>query len=79
MKYREFVYAGEPVPAFDERECAAFFLHVQEAILFSLEKQKLLTPSQRKRAALLLAENIDGNREEFYKDISGGCEIVDPR
>ena len=67
MKHREFVYAGEPVPAFDERECAAFFLHVQEAILFSLEKQKLLTPSQRKRAALLLAEILTRTEKNFIK------------
>lgn len=62
MKHREFVYAGEPIPELDERECAAFFLQVQEAVLFFLEEQRLLTPSQRERASLLLAENSSANR-----------------
>lgn len=48
MKYREFVYVGEPVPELKEKEYAEFFMNVQNAILLSLEKRKLLTHSQQK-------------------------------
>ncbi len=46
MKCREFVYVGEPVPQITEQEYAAFYLQFQKSILASLEKRKLLTPSQ---------------------------------
>lgn len=49
MKHREFVYAGEPGPELAGQEYAAFLMNVQKAILFSLERRKLLTPSQRQR------------------------------
>ncbi len=59
MKHREFIYAGGPVPELNEQARAAFFLRVQEAVLFSLEEQKLLTASQRERAAFLLNEKAE--------------------
>ena len=46
MKYREFVYVGEPAPQMIEQEYAAFYLQFQKAILASLEKIKFLTRSQ---------------------------------
>lgn len=47
MKHREFVYTGEPLPRLDEPEYAAFLTEIQKAIFWSLEKRKLLTPTQR--------------------------------
>lgn len=54
MKHREFRYAGESVPELNEREHAAFFMNFQRSILLSLEKQNLLTASQRERCLLEL-------------------------
>ena len=44
---QEFVYTGEPMPRLDEPEYAAFLTEIQKAIFWSLEKRKLLTPTQR--------------------------------
>ena len=49
LKYREFVYVGEPAPQITEQKYAAFYLQFQKAILASLEKKKLLTHSQYSR------------------------------
>ncbi len=49
MQHREFVYTGEPFPKLDDPEYAAFLTEVQKAILWSLEKRKLLTPTQREQ------------------------------
>ncbi len=54
MKHREFIYVGEPVPELNEREHAAFLMHIQRSILVSLEKRNLLTASQRERCLLEL-------------------------
>jgi len=52
--HREFVYVGDPAPEINEQEHAAFLLNMQRAILFSLEKRKLLTASQRDRCIDML-------------------------
>lgn len=49
MKHRDFVYVGDPVPVFNEREHGAFLMNVQRAIIFSLEQRELLTAVQRDR------------------------------
>lgn len=49
MKRREFIYVGEPSPEITEQEYSEFYLHLQKAILASLEKRKLLTHSQYSR------------------------------
>lgn len=54
MKHREFIYVGDPVPELNEREHAAFLMNIQKSILFSLEKRRLLTSSQRERCLLEL-------------------------
>ncbi len=54
MKHREFIYVGEPIPELNERKHAAFLVNIQKAILLSLEKQNLLTVSQRERCLLEL-------------------------
>lgn len=49
MKYREFIYVGDPIPELNEREHAAFLMNIQKSILLSLEKRNLLTPAQCER------------------------------
>ena len=49
MKYTEYVYTGAPIPQISEQEHTAFFMNIQRAILFSLEKRNLLTRSQREK------------------------------
>lgn len=49
MKYREFIYDGEPAPQITEQEHAAFYLQFQKSILDSLKKRELLTYAQYKR------------------------------
>ena len=49
LKHREFIYVGNPIPDLDQPEHADFLLNVQKAILYSLEKRKFLTLSQRLR------------------------------
>ena len=49
MKYREFIYIGEPVLQITEQEYAAFYLQFQKSILASLKKRELLTYSQYSR------------------------------
>ena len=48
-KYKEYIYAGEPVPELDVQEHAEFFTLMQKAVLYSLEKRNLLSKSQRDR------------------------------
>lgn len=54
MKYREFIYVGDPIPELDTQEYAAFYFHFQKAILASLQKRNLLTDAQWKRCVALL-------------------------
>lgn len=51
MRYREFIYVGEPVPNITEQEYTAFLLQFQKAILASLEKRELIDHSQYVRCA----------------------------
>lgn len=55
-KHREFIYVGDPVPQINEQEHEAFFIHVQQSILLSLEKRDLLTHSQYERCTAKLEE-----------------------
>ncbi|MEY8391910.1 hypothetical protein AALA98_11160 [Lachnospiraceae bacterium 45-W7] len=64
MKYREFVYVGEPVPELNEQEHAAFFMHFQKSILISLEKRGLLSASQRERCLLELEKQHSLNQKK---------------
>ena len=54
LKHREFVYVGNPIPAFNEQEHTEFLMNVQKSVLLSLEQRKLLTPSQRERCLVEL-------------------------
>lgn len=63
MKYREFVYVGEPVPELNEREHAAFLVNIQKSILLSLEKRNLLTTSQRERCLIELEKRYNNRRQ----------------
>lgn len=49
MKPKQYVYAGEPVPDLNEAKYTQFRLHLEESILFSLEKRNLLTHAQFER------------------------------
>ena len=49
MKPKEYVYVGEPVPDLMEPQYSEFLLHLQKSILYSLEKQNLLTHVQEER------------------------------
>ncbi len=49
MTHCHYLYTGEAVPELRKKENAAFFLNLQKAVLYSLEKRKLLTPTQRER------------------------------
>lgn len=43
MKFREFIYTGEPVPQITETEHLAFYLLFQKALLAALNQRGLLT------------------------------------
>lgn len=49
MKYREFIFSGEPSRKITAQEYPAFCLQFQKAVLASLEKRNLLTPPQYNR------------------------------
>ncbi len=63
MKHREFVYVGDPVPELNEQEHAAFFMNIQRSVILSLEKRKLLTPSQRERCLATLEKQYSQNQK----------------
>ena len=46
MKPRKYVYIGERVPDLNAPEYMEFLLHLQESVLYALEKRNLLTHSQ---------------------------------
>lgn len=63
--YREFIYAGDPVPVLNEQEHAAFLMHIQRSVIFSLEKRELLTASQRERClAELEKQHIQNQKKQ---------------
>lgn len=66
MKHREFIYTGEPIKELNKQEHAAFLMHLQKSVLFSLEKRNLLTTSQRERCFLALQKeyNSDNTKKE---------------
>lgn len=76
MNHREFVYAGEPVPELNEREHAAFFLNMQKAVIWSLEKRNLLTAAQRecclmeleKQYNFIQKKKLGGRKERAHGD-----------
>lgn len=47
MSQKNYVFMGEPIPPLTRQTHAAFLLLLQEAVLYSLEKQNLLTATQR--------------------------------
>lgn len=49
MSHHDYIYAGDPIPELSEKESASFFLNLQKAIIYSLEKRSLLTSAQRSR------------------------------
>ncbi len=65
MKHREFSCTGEAVSELDEKECAAFILNFQKAVLLSLEKRKLLTASQRERCVAALDKQETYGKENL--------------
>ena len=64
MKYREFVYVGDPVPELNEQEHAAFLMNIQRSVILSLEKRNLLTPSQRERCLVELEKQYSQNQKK---------------
>lgn len=76
MQAREFVYTGEPVPELNVREHAAFLMNLQKAILFSLEKRKLMTPSQRERCILMLEEQFRNGKGSLSPKIKKHIKIA---
>ena len=69
MKYREFVYVGEPAPQITEHEHAAFYLQFQKSILASLKKRELLTHSQYDRC-------IEEIEKQFSKNNHSQAETL---
>ena len=49
MKHKEYVYIGGPIPELHFQEPAQFLIHLEKAILYSLEKRSLINRSQRDR------------------------------
>ena len=47
MEHKAYICTESPMPELDEREHTAFFMHLQRAILASLEERELLTASER--------------------------------
>lgn len=47
MKPKSFELVGEPLPELNWQEYAGFLTHLEKAILYSLEKRKLLDRTQR--------------------------------
>lgn len=64
MKHRDFVYVGAPVPELNEQEHATFYLHIQKAILLSLEQRNLLTPHQRERCTAELEQRYNPSQKK---------------
>lgn len=62
--HREFVYVGDPVPELNGQEHAAFLMNIQRSIVLSLEKRKLLTPSQRERCLVELEKQYSQNQKK---------------
>jgi len=62
LKHREFIYTGEPVLGLNGQEDAAFLLNIQRAVIWSLEKRKLLTASQRERCMTELEKQGETGR-----------------
>lgn len=54
MKYRDFIYVGEPVPELSEHDDAEFLMNIQRSIILALEKRNLLTMPQRENCLLKL-------------------------
>lgn len=46
MSHKDYIYIGDPIPKLSRKNNAAFLLHLQEAVIFSLEKRKMLTSTQ---------------------------------
>ncbi|MCI8483577.1 MAG: hypothetical protein HFH41_04470 [Lachnospiraceae bacterium] len=67
MKQKEFVYVGELVPELKEKDYPAFFMNMQKAILISLEKRNLLTPSQKNECLLILEKQYSFQQENNAK------------
>ncbi len=66
MKYKEFVYTGEPISELNEKEYTMFFMNIQKAILLSLEKRNILTSLQREQCLLKLEKQYKSKGEYSY-------------
>ena len=58
MSHKEYVYCGEPVPPLTNGTHEDFLLLLQEAILYALEKRKLLTGPQREQCITALERRL---------------------
>lgn len=47
--HREFVCVNDPAPEINAQQHPAFLMHLQQAVVLSLEHRDLLTASQRER------------------------------
>ena len=52
MKNKEYVYIGEPLPELNWQEHTQFLMHLEKAVLYSLEKRVLISRSERKRCLI---------------------------
>ena len=58
MAKSDYVYVGKLLPMLNEAENADLLLLIKKAVIFSLEKRKLLTMTQRKRCIDILESRI---------------------
>lgn len=56
MEDKEYVYTGESLPELNFQEHAQFLTHLEKAILYSLEKRVLISPSERERCFIGIDE-----------------------
>ena len=54
MYKKAFIYDGETFPVLPREEQEAFFRNMEKAIIYSLEKRKLLTASEREQSIRFL-------------------------
>ena len=60
LRQRNFLYAGDPIPALNRREHRAFLDNLQKAALECLEQENLLTKTEKERCFYMLEEGDAG-------------------
>lgn len=64
MKHRDYVYTGESHPELNFQDHAQFLTQLEKAILYSLEKRVLISPSERERCITGIDELHDREKRQ---------------